>query len=351
MRARSFDELVESDLSYGEALRNSPDVDAFCSGHAFSVAAFSGLLPGRESRVYEVDGAGWLVFARRHASLFGDPEPRELWEPYEAMWGLGCPIVGGDVARLGHALGEVLHTEAPTATLLCCGLRTGSMRSAAVAVALSPTHRLLLGSPTVRQVASLDGGVDGFLARRSARFRANLRRALRDASRRGLVHERHVPDPAQARALYVRAVAVDDRSWKGGEKAGLRGTGLHDFYADMLPRLAGDGSLRMHFLVEPTPRGPVDVGYLFGGVAPGSTLAPGHTGTTFRGLQFAFVEGKEHLSLGNIAQYYAIDALCEEGVQRYDLGTQVDYKRHWGELTDETMSLIAIPRGTRGPRP
>lgn len=351
MRARSFDELVESDLSYEEALRQSGDVDAFCSGHSFSVAAFSGLLPGRDSRVYEVDAAGWLVFARRQAALFGDPEPRELWEPYEAMWGLGCPIVGGDVERLGRALAEVLHTDAPTATLLCCGLRAGSMRTAAVAAALSPTHRLLRGSPTVRQVAALDGGIDGFLSRRSARFRANLRRALRDATRRGLLHERHVPDPAQARALYLRAVAVDDRSWKGLANAGLRGTGLHDFYADMLPRLARHGSLRMHFLVEPMPGGPVDVGYLFGGVAPGDALAPDHSGTTFRGLQFAFVERKELDSLGNLAQYHAIAALCEEGVQRYDLGTQVDYKRHWGELTDETMSLIAMPRGTRGPRP
>lgn len=348
MHARTFDELVESERAFDDAVRGSADLDGFCSGHAFSVAAFAGLLPGRESRVYEVDGAGWLAFARRHASLFGDPEPRELWEPYEAMWGLGCPIVGSDVELLGLALAEVLHREAPTATVLCCGLRAGAMRTAAVAAALSPTHRLLQGTTTVRQVASLEGGEDGFLARRSSRFRANLRRALRDADARGLVHERHVPDEAGVRSLYARAVSVDDRSWKGLANEGLRGTGLHDFYADMLPRLARHGTLRMHFLVEHTALGPVDVGYLFGGLAPGNPLAPG---STFRGLQFAFAEGHEQQSLGNIAQYRAVESLCAEGVQRYDLGTQVDYKRSWGELTDETLSIIATPRGTRGPRP
>ena len=342
MVARSFDELVASEQAFEDAVCDSADVDTFCSGHAFSVAAFSGLLPGRESRAYEVNGAGWLAFASRHAALFGDSEPRELWEPYEAMWGLGCPLIGGDVELLGVALAEVLHHDAPAATLLCCGLRAGSLRTAAIATALSPTHRLMQGSPTIRQVASLDGGVDGFLARRSARFRANIRRALRSAEQRGLAHERHAPAEADVASLYARAVAVDDRSWKGRSSAGLRATGLYDFYACMLPLLARHGALRMHFLVEPTPLGPVDVAYLFGGVAPGPT------GTTFRGLQFAFTEGNEDKSLGNLAQYHAVATLCEEGVRRYDLGTQVDYKRHWGELMDETLSLIAIPRGTRG---
>ncbi len=340
--ARSFDEVVESERAFEDAVRDSADLDVFCSGHAFSVSAFAGLLPGRESRAYEVGGAGWLAFARRHASLFGDPEPRELWEPYEAMWGLGCPVVGGDVEQLGRALAEVLHHEAPAATVLCCGLRAGSRRTAAIATALAPTHRLIQGSPTIRQVASLDGGLDGFLARRSARFRANIRRALRDAARRGLAHERHALTEVDAPAFYARAVAIDDRSWKGRASAGLRATGLHDFYERMLPLLARRGALRMHFLVDSTPQGPVDVAYLFGG------LAPGATGRTFRGLQFAFVEGNEDKSLGNLAQYHAVAALCDEGVERYDLGTLVDYKRHWGELADETMSLIAVPRGTRG---
>jgi len=90
----------------------------------------------------------------------------------------------------------------------------------------------------------------------------------------------------------------------------------------------------MHFLVDAASG--EDLAYLFGGVS----------GDTFRGLQFAFAAGHEERSLGNVMQYRAIAALCEEeeGVARYDLGTVVDYKRHWGELLDETLSLIAVPR-------
>jgi len=330
-RALGEPAFLAAGTEYDEALRGSPEVDGACSRHAFVVAAFLGLQPGRRARAYEVGRAGYLAFAEREASLFGDLRPRLLWEPLEAMWGLACPVVGPDPLVLAGALAERLHEDAPTATLLACGLRAPSLRLTALAAALSPTHKLIAGSPTLRQVASLEGGVDGFLSRRSPRFRTNLRRALKQAKAIGLRHERHLPSTVQeAEALYARAVAIDDRSWKGRAEAGLRGSGLYAFYAEMLPRLALSGDLRMHFLVE----GEADVAYLFGA----------RLGDGFRGLQFAFVAGHEAASLGNLAQYHAIEALIDEGVTRYDLGTAVDYKRHWGELLDETVSLIATPR-------
>ena len=143
-------------------------------------------------------------------------------------------------------------------------------------------------------------------------------------------------DPPRAGAdeagrLYARAVAIDDGSWKGRAEAGLRASGLHAFYAEMLPRLAARGALRMTFLVEP---GGEDVAYLFGGVH----------GDTFRGLQFAFRAGREAGSLGNVAQLAAIEALVDEGVARYDLGVRADYKRRWAEEEVETVSVFAVPR-------
>jgi hypothetical protein len=247
------------------------------------------------------------------------------------MWGLCSPIVGSDVAALAAHLGTLASDEARDALVLVCGLRAGSARLRTIADALSRTHRLSQGSSTTRQVASLAGGVDGFLGRRSARFRANLRRSIRAADDARIVHERHAPtDVARALELYERAAAIDDRSWKGRDEAGLRATGLYAFYAAMLPRLAPRGALRMSFLVEQGE----DVAYLFGGVF----------GSTFRGLQFAFAAGREHASLGNLAQFRAIEALCDEGIARYDLGVTADYKRHWGEDEEETMSLVASPR-------
>jgi CelD/BcsL family acetyltransferase involved in cellulose biosynthesis len=313
------------------------DVDRFCSQHAFAAAAFEGLQPGRGDRIFRVVGPadGWLAFAERRAAMFGDPRPRRVWEPLEAMWGLCCPLLGADEQAIGAALAEVVTragNEVPV--FLLCGLVPRSPRLFAAAAALRPTHRLIEGSETVRQIASLDGGLDGFLGRRSASGRGKLRRARRAALRHGLRYERHVPtDPDEARRLYARAIALDDASWKGRAEAGLRKSGLCAFYEHMLPRLAVHGALRVGFLVDGTE----DVAYLFGGVRQGS----------FRGLQFAFRAGREAESLGNVIQLAEIECLCEEGVGRYDLGVEAAYKRHWGELEERTMTLIAIPRGPR----
>ncbi len=321
---------------YDEAVRLSPDVDAFCTHSAFALSALLGLAPGREPRLFRAGNDNYLAFAERSTALFGDPRPRRLWEPLEAMWGLSSPLVGPDTDALGDALGALVREEARGAIFLVCGLHRDSARLAAMVEALAATHHLSQGSSTSRQISSLEGGPAGFLSRRSARFRANLRRSERGANAARIVHERHAPtDPAEALRLYARASAVDDRSWKGREGAGLRGdgqpgSGLYAFYAQMLPRLAVRGALRMSFLVE---RGE-DVAYLFGGLF----------GSTFRGLQFAFVAGREAESLGNLAQFRAIEALCDERVAYYDLGTTVEYKRSWGEIEDETVSVIANPR-------
>jgi hypothetical protein len=34
--------------------------------------------------------------------------------------------------------------------------------------------------------------------------------------------------------------------------------------------------------------------------------------------------------------------LCEEGVATYDLGSEMDYKRRWGESGLMTMSLATV---------
>jgi CelD/BcsL family acetyltransferase involved in cellulose biosynthesis len=101
----------------------------------------------------------------------------------------------------------------------------------------------------------------------------------------------------------------------------------------MLPRLAAQGALRVGLLVD----GETDVAYLFGGIRE----------DTFRGLQFAFRAGREEESLGNVVQLLEVERLCDEGVLRYDLGTEADYKHRWGELSDRSGSLIAIPRSLR----
>ncbi len=73
-----------------------------------------------------------------------------------------------------------------------------------------------------------------------------------------------------------------------------------------------------------------DVAYIFGGVF----------GDTYRGLQFSFDARFSSLSLGNLCQLEEVRRLVEAGVRRYDLGSEVRYKRNWGEEVVETTSLI-----------
>jgi hypothetical protein len=331
-----YGELVGSEelaRAYDAAVDASPDIDQFCSQHAFVTAAFEGLQPGRQARIQRA-GDGWLAFAERHAALFGDPRPRLLLEPLEAMWGLCCPVVGVDEPALATALGDLVTEGEEAPVVLVCGLRAGSPRLLAIAAALAPRHRLVGGAETVRVVASLEGGVDGFLERRSSNFRKALRRAHRAAIARGIVYERHAPRTVEeATALYERAARLDDLSWKGRAETGLHASGLYSFYAQMLPRLARQGALRIGFLVD----GGQDVAYLFGGLRGG----------TFRGHQFAFRAGREAESLGNVVQLCELERLSDEGARRYDLGTEAEYKLRWGEEADRTTSIIAIPRRGR----
>jgi CelD/BcsL family acetyltransferase involved in cellulose biosynthesis len=237
-------------------------------------------------------------------------------EPLEAAWGLACPLVGAPaIARELGRLGE-------SAPLILCGLPPRTLRMAETARALDPTHDLYLGPVTRRHRASLDGGADGFLSRRSAKMRANLRRAARRSADRGL---RFVESDD-----FERALAIDEQTWKAHEGAGVASSGMDGFYRQMCRRLAGRGALR-GIVARLDDR---DVAYLFGGLFAGE----------FRGLQFGFAEGLEALSLGNLCQWEMIQRLCVEGVALYDLGTDVEYKQRWGESQLDTVTLIARPR-------
>ena len=66
-------------------------------------------------------------------------------------------------------------------------------------------------------------------------------------------------------------------------------------------------------------------------------------GDTYRGLQASFDQDYEPYSLGSLAHYHQIAELCASGVAAYDLGTDVEYKRRWGEDGLETVALVAVP--------
>ena len=101
---------------------------------------------------------------------------------------------------------------------------------------------------------------------------------------------------------------------------------MGSFYREMNRRLVDRGARRLLFA---TLDG-ADVAYIFGGLF----------GDTYRGLQFSFDHRYADLSLGNLCQLEQIRRLCNEGVPNYDLGTEVRYKKRWGDRVFTTSSLF-----------
>lgn len=326
MRALTLEELDRRADAFDEVVASMPEIDHFCSSSAWILPAQAQLMPAREPWLFE-DEHGYVAMMRgRHADGW------RYVEPLESMWGLACPVIGRDSARLAASFARLCRERARDWDVaLLSGVTPGSALGLSLIKQLAPRYELRLGPRAVRHVADLGGGVDAFLARRSRNFRRSLRRALRDAEAAGIEFETvRATDAATALAAYERIVRVEARSWKGLVGVGIDSGTMHGFYRDMLPRLAAHDRLRVIFARHQEH----DVGYILGAVFLG----------TYRGLQFSFDAEARTLALGNLCQYRQIEALCREGVTRYDLGTEMEYKRRWSDITHETISLIALRR-------
>jgi Acetyltransferase (GNAT) domain len=326
MRALTLDELDRRADAFDEVVASMPDIDHFCSSSAWILPAQAALMPRRRPWLFEGEHGYVAMMRGQH------PDGWSYVEPLESMWGLACPLIGRDSALVATAfVGLCRERAGEWDVALLSGLAPGSTLCVRLVKQLAPHYELRLGPRAVRHVAELDGGIDAFLARRSRNFRRALRRALRDAEDAGIEFEPARPaDAATALAVYERIVRVEARSWKGLVGVGIDSGTMHDFYRDMLPRLAAHDRLRAIF----ARRQDQDIGYILGAVFLG----------TYRGLQFSFDHDDRALGLGNLCQYRQILALCDEGVTRYDLGTDMEYKRRWSDTTHDTISLIALRR-------
>jgi len=320
--------LAKESGPYDAAVAASADLDRFCSASDWVVPAALALKPGRAPFVRRGEH-GYL------ALMIARGQGRVWLEPLEAMWGMGCPLVGADaLAAARQAAAELEYGGAiGRLPVVASGFVPGSARLAAWERALARRYRVELAAPpTARMVASLEGGAEAYLARRSKNFRRALQRAERRAQQAGVVIEHVAPElaaPAAASA-FARLAAVEARTWKNREGVGIGHSEMIHFYRAMVPRLAARGALRLAFARLASR----DVAYILGGTF----------GDTYRGLQFGFEDGLEPLSLGNLCQWHEIRSLEVLGIRRYDLGAAYPYKRAWGEQLVETVTTIALPR-------
>ncbi len=300
----------------------TPAIDRFCSTAAWILAASTSLMPPRAP--FSFRGTSGYFAAMRGVHPAGFP----YVEPVELAWGLAAPLIGRDPEPLAEEVAGVLADRRDWQIAILSGLSPDGPQRRALDRALPPRWERRRGTPTVRHLASLDGGVDGFLGRRSRELRKSIRKGLRAAADAGVTFEAVQAAASGAAALYERIQRVEAQSWKAREGVGISSGPMRAFYEHMLPRLCAHGQQRTLF----ARLGERDVGYILGAVFEGE----------YRGLQFSYDDEHARLGLGGLLQYHQVTALCEEGVARYDLGTEMEYKRRWAEDVMETEMLVLV---------
>lgn len=313
------------DSAWNRAAAQGPVGDAFCCRTEWALSYHDVFLSSRPLHIVEADG-NVLAFAERVYEAVG-----RVFEPIESGWMFGSPLLGPRAVELFEAWFDSLpHGERPHGVLVS-GLVLGGEIANALWARLRKRFRFYSLDPQTMDSASLAGGYDGWLSRRTGHFRRRLRAAERGGADLGLHFERHVPRSEQeANAIYARMQAVEQRSWKGLGRCGMAEPGSREFYAAMLGRLARAGTGRVVF----ARREHEDVGFVFGGLA----------GSCYRGQQFSYVEDLARASIGNLLQQEQLRWLGEEGVPRYDMGPRMDYKRHWTEIETVLHAWMLVPR-------
>jgi hypothetical protein len=301
----------------------TPAIDRFCSASAWILAAAGALMPPRAP--FSFHSASGYLAAMRGVHAAGFP----YIEPVELAWGLAAPLIGRDPDALAEDVVAMLAARRDWQLAIFAGLTGDGPQRRALERVLPPRWERRHGTPTIRHVASLDGGVDGFLSRRSRELRKSLRKSMRTARAAGVTFEIvRAASPGDAEALYARIQAVEAASWKAREGVGISVGPMRRFYELMLPRLCRTGQQRTLF----AQTGGRDIGYIFGAVFENE----------YRGLQFSYDDEHAALGIGGLLQYHQIAGLCSEGVARYDLGSEMDYKRRWAEDVMETQMLVVV---------
>jgi len=317
------------DSNWNHAVSHTAQADPFCCRTEWQLSFQEAMQPDRKLVIRETAGS-IAAFAESPQSTLG-----KFLTPIESDWQFGCPLLGADSLEL---LADIIAEENLQCTgkiirptIFVSGLVPRSPQQKKLAERFSQDFDLRLYPPTTLCNASLEGGVDGFLSRRSSSHRRGLRKQARRAALSGITFERKSPaSQIEANETYTRMLAVESASWKGIGECGMTVQPSRDFYDCMLGRLAVSESARVIFARHDNK----DIGFIFGGMA----------GKIYRGQQFSFTEEWKSFSIGNLLQLEQIIWLCSEGATRYDMGPVMEYKRHWTESSVHIETLILVPK-------
>ncbi len=319
--------------AYDEAVAASTEIDHFCSCTHWVLPAHAAFHADHTAFVAPLD-AGFMALSRGQTSGLG-----RFYAALEAMWGLACPLVGERQDALGAEAALALAAQRDRWDVLWLGgiVRDGALFQALVR-GLTRTAQLRLGPVTTRHQASLEGGFEGWLGRRSALFRKRIRQTLRGLERAHIELEwvdtravSHGLGGADGVALFQRIHAIEPRSWKGTEGTGFVGGDMLSFYREMVPRLAA------------------------GVATAGDDRALGRRGHRVHlrrdlGRHVSWSADQLRRSASASCRWATScrprrsRSLADDGVRTYDLGSEMEYKARWAEGGLQTVTLIAVNR-------
>jgi len=313
-------ELDQPDSIWNRAVQAEDQGDPFCSRTEWQLSFHETFPPRRPLHVATHDQSVLAFALRDHGDV-------TVYEPIDCNWLFGSPLLGPDAVPM---LAELLasHPERPA---IVSALPSGGARLHELVQTFAGRYELLVVAEETACTASLEGGLDGYLSRRSAKWRRGIRSAARRVAKAGVTFERHAPrSPQDVDPVYERVLAVEATSWKGIGRCGMAEPPSCHFYRAMLRRMAASGGGRVVFARHDGE----DIGFVLGCVGSG----------VYRGQQFSFAEPWRRASLGNVLQLEQLSWLCEEGVARYDMGPLMDYKPHWTESRLPFLAIALRPR-------
>ena len=329
MRPLSLESFTKEHVAaYDEMVLATADIDQFCSSSDWILPAHLALVPGlREPFIYRGQAGFIAMMSGTHSQGWS------YLESFEPMWGLASPLVGQESSSLARDFATTCWSKRADWQVICLsGLFRTSALLADVIARLKERCELVEAATTGRHIASLAGGVDGFMARRSRNFRRSLKRSRRRARADDIEFESSAATTAAAADQTLeRILAVERTSWKGLDQVGIDNARMTGFYRIMGRRLAARGAHRVIFARHHDR----DVAYIFGGIFA----------STYRGLQLSFAADYRDRALGNLCQYHQIVELCAQGVAEYDLGTAMDYKQRWAETVRDSPVLLLVKNG------
>ncbi len=328
-----YDPLDPGDLGRWDALAANGatiGIDAWCSRPGWGLAVHDSFASEDDEMVFLADDAGIGVFGRMTGA---DGTPALV--PLDRVWGFGSPIVCevDDTESVTAHIADRLIADPSWKVCALSGMAEGEALDRAVISAFGRHVSLYAGETRTRCRASLEGGIDGYLARRTREHRRNIRQGQRRSANRGITFA--VDDGNDPAMTTSRLHAVELRSWKGLEGSGIESPEMAALYARLVHDLGSTGALRCVFAEADDDSGnPCDVGFILGGVL----------GDTYRGLQISYVEEYRDLGIGNLLQWHEVQRMCAEQLRTYDLGMDIEYKRRWAEQLFETRTVLAVRR-------